>query len=56
VDQAAPVRRRERLRRAPKSPRRTYSARPSFITGQTLVGDGGQTLPESPEAIASLQG
>ena len=23
-----------------------------FITGQTLVVDGGQTLPESPQALA----
>ncbi|XYH99611.1 3-oxoacyl-ACP reductase FabG [Sorangium sp. So ce1128] len=28
----------------------------SFITGQTLVVDGGQTLPESPAALAMLQG
>jgi 3-oxoacyl-[acyl-carrier protein] reductase len=24
----------------------------AFITGQTLVVDGGQTLPESPQALA----
>ena len=26
----------------------------SYITGQTIVVDGGQVLPESPEAMAAI--
>jgi 3-oxoacyl-[acyl-carrier protein] reductase len=32
------------------------SAEARFITGQTLVVDGGQTLPEAPDALADLPG